>query len=452
MARLHEAHSRHARYYLHLCIQSSPSRPIASSSIHNAIENIRKAYDWTAQNFSNDDEIRDLFCRFPLAIGIEAYKGFSRYELINWMKSGLAESAFIAGSQQLKYQLEYSQNLGFLLYETGELKDSLQHYMMALELAVKIHESQAEGRILGMLGQVHSQLGDIDASVEFLKKSLLLMHKLDDAAGEAACLAMLGNNCLALGRNREAVQFFVQCWNSVGDIANQQQLEISALAGVGSAYDNSGEYLLAIPCYKEALSRARELGDRSREAQLSGALGGAYLSSGDLQNALTLQKTSLNLAQQCEDEISAARALSGLGACYFFLTQYEEAQNYQQEACKKSEALGDRLGEATALSALSMTFHQIGMRSQATATMQKALTLFDEISSPLAEPCRRMLSEWRTEEMRDDACVLNLSSKNPSAFIAQLWNSIQRDYLIRYLRATSGVYQHFMSPEWKLDG
>jgi tetratricopeptide (TPR) repeat protein len=391
-----EAHLRHARYYLQLCLQAWSAGASNASRLHSigeAAANIRLGHDWAEAQSGTDDVARDLCCRLPLAIGVVVNDTFARRELIAWHTRALSEAEFIADyGQGLKYQLECSKNLGSVLYEVGELWQSAEFYRNALRYARELADRRSEGQVLGLLGQTLAQMGDHRASIEVLRKSLVIAREVGDVMSEGACLAMLGNNCVALGLNTDAIKFFVEAWNVAG-VGNNRQLEISALVGVALAYSNVGEHSRAILHYNEGLARSRDLGDKAREGQICAALGSVFLSTDDVESAMSMYQMSLNLARECEDRLTEARALAGLGASYFVSAEYVLARENQGKACEMAQILGDRSGEATARHALSMTLQRLELYGQASVEAQRALELFVEIGSPLAESARHLRNE-----------------------------------------------------------
>jgi tetratricopeptide (TPR) repeat protein len=398
-----EAHLRHARHYLQLCLQvgSASSRGLSrQQTLGDAAANIRIGRNWAEVQSRTDDVARDLCCRFPLAIGVAVDGAFARHELITWHKKSLSESEFITDHDQgLKYEFECSRLLGSLLYEVGELRQSMEYCRRARDCARELADSRGEGQVLGVLGQTLAQMGDHRGSIDVLRSSLAIAREVGDLVSEASTLAMLGNNCVVLGRNRDAIKFFVEAWNLAG-VANNRQLEISALVGVGLAFNNAGECSRAIPYYNESLARARDLGDKAREGQICAALGSVFLSLSEIETAISMYQMSFNLARESEDRLTEARALAGLGGAYFASGDDVHARENQGKACEMARMLGDRPGEATARQALSMTLQRLQLYDEASVEAQRAIELFVEIGSPLAESARRLRNELQAQSRK----------------------------------------------------
>jgi tetratricopeptide (TPR) repeat protein len=398
-----EAHLRHAKYYLQLCLQtrnSGAGGELWRETLGTSAANIRLGHNWAEERSQTDSVARDLYCRFPLAIGVEVNGAFARHELIAWHKKSLSESEFIADHRQgLEYQLECSRNLGSLFQEIGELRQSVDNYLNALDCAHQLADRRGEGQVLGLLGQTLAQMGDHRASIKALRESLVIAREVDDVMSEGSCLAMLGNNCIALGLNTDAINFFVEAWNAAG-VGNNRQLEISALAGVGLAYSNLGDYSRAILYYNEALARSRALGDKAREGQICLALGSAFLSLEDLESAIATYQMSADLAREAEDRITETGALAGLGASHFASGNYVLARENQEKACDLAQMLGDRPGEATTRQALSMTLQRLELYGEADLEAQRAHQLLVATGSPLAESARRLRNELQASSQK----------------------------------------------------
>ena len=402
MANKHEASLRHAMHYLGQCFKLTERQRRLAADARQAIESfrddvphIRLAWEWAERSAETYADACDLCCRYPLAIGRAGTTVFARTELIAWHEKAMKQLASMTNDQQrLKYKLEYLKNLGFFHFEIGQLERSYEYYNAALPFVrtESIRDRKSEGEILGMLGQIHSQRGDLDLSTNLLMQSLTIARELNDIRGKGASCAALGYNYLIRGLNREAIELFVEVWNAAGEDGDRQ-LEISALAGVAGAYTNTGRFPSALPLYQEALGRARQLHDRAREGQIQGALGNAYLYSGDVIAARVAFQTSLAISDECSDGISRARALTGLGACDFTEGHYATAKEAQSHAIQIAKLLGDHLGEAEARHGLSVTLRELEERAEALSQARQALVLFERIDPQLGKRTRDLLSE-----------------------------------------------------------
>ena len=397
MPRLRDACLRHANYYLKLCLDASAAEWITnvSKSRTEIVPNVQKAHDWAAAAMVTDDAACDLFCRYPLAIGIAGAIVFPQVTLTEWHEGALQQTEFIIDADvRLKYQFECTKNLGQLYFEQGDLKRSPEYLDRAEGLARAAHDRASEGRVLGMSGQVWSQLGDSDAALSRLTQSLAIAAELQDHLGVGRCFAVMGDVYLGLGRNKEAVEYFVQCWNIACD-CNYKQLKVSAMMGVASAYCNSADYDLALKFCQECLELTRLAGDKAHEAQVHGLFGVLRFNLGKFADAQLSYQASFDLAAECNDAISELRALLGLGACCFAAQDYALAEQHQNKALQMAAQLGDRGGEAQAHHGLSMTFAKLGQESLAMFHSEQSMEIFLEIKSPFADSATAWLETLR---------------------------------------------------------
>jgi tetratricopeptide (TPR) repeat protein len=166
----------------------------------------------------------------------------------------------------------------------------------------------------------------------------------------------------------------------------------------------------------QALSAARECGDRTAEASMLNALGGCYYYRGDFQRATDHFGQSLALARRVGDRLQESRALCNLATVDDQQGRYQQAANRQRQALAISRELGDRYGETAALLDLGLVCFRQGRYELAASHLQRALALSREINyrygeahvlTNLGEACYRQGQHQQAAVHLRDALALS---------------------------------------------
>jgi tetratricopeptide (TPR) repeat protein len=195
-----------------------------------------------------------------------------------------------------------------------------------------------------------------------------------------------------------------------------------ALANLGIAYRQLGQYTQALNAYRQAAKQLLEKGDRSSVGNILGNIGSIYGQLGSYDLAKQLYQQSLELANQHHDAIGESLALTNLatiaanqnkpeeaielyqqslarnpdptrqsatwinlGATYHALNQRDRALQYYQQALQTAQKNGDRRHESEALGSLALIDEDQKQYSQAIAKFRQSLKIAQELQDPAFE-------------------------------------------------------------------
>ncbi len=148
---------------------------------------------------------------------------------------------------------------------------------------------------------------------------------------------------------------------------------------------NRKELHQGIPLAEEALSIARELGDRRRELHCLVAIANQRLSLND-PTGWELSEHALNLARELGDQLYEVGILTKMGQVYSLSEQPERGMPYLETALPLSRELGDRIAEANLLRLIALQFERDGDYDRfLTAYQQDQLRISREINHRLIE-------------------------------------------------------------------
>ncbi len=244
-------------------------------------------------------------------------------------------------------RIKVLQDLGGVHYHLGEVRQAIEHYEQALEIAREIGDRRSEGIALGSLGNAYAALGESRRAIELYEQSLAIYCEIGDRRSEGAALCHWGAANAALGETRRAIEHFEQALEIARNIGDKRG-EGATLGNMGAAYADLGETRRAIELYEQALAIDREIGDRRGEGVNLSNLGEAYAALGETRRAIELYEQALTIARN----------------------------------------IGDRMGEGNALWNMALAYESLGEAGQA-------------IESPRTEVVRRQLARWQEEAGSD---------------------------------------------------
>jgi len=168
------------------------------------------------------------------------------------------------------------------------------------------------------------------------------------------------------------------------------------LGNLGNAHAALGNAKKAIEYYEQALAISREMiGDRRNEGAWLGNLGNAYADLGDAKKAIEYYEQALAIFREIGDRRGEGADLGNLGSAFYRMDDIDKARDYYEEQQKIAQEIGDRNGEANALWGQAICLQKKNDPKRAIKKAENALSIFEQIESPVASIMRELLAEWR---------------------------------------------------------
>jgi len=149
--------------------------------------------------------------------------------------------------------------------------------------------------------------------------------------------------------------------------------------------DGGGHYTEAITIHSHARLAARQIADRTAEAEALINLGVLSLRQGSQPEAAARMQQSLALYRQAGDRPGEIRALGNVGIVHLQLGRYPEATRHLQQALDLLGDTGDQISQARLLNALTTIDLRQGRYEQATRRTRDALSLFRQVGDRAGE-------------------------------------------------------------------
>jgi tetratricopeptide (TPR) repeat protein len=164
-----------------------------------------------------------------------------------------------------------------------------------------------------------------------------------------------------------------------------QKVEAEGLLQNGVQQLNQGQFPEALATFQQALTRFREIGDRSGEGKTLNNLGSVYDNLGQYPKAIEFYQQALAIIREVRNHAVEGTILSNLGSVYDNLGQYPKAIEFYQQALAMIQEVGDKSGEGTILNNLGLVYDNLGQYPKAIEFYQQALFIHRELGSRAEE-------------------------------------------------------------------
>ena len=283
--------------------------------------------------------------------------------------------------------------LGRVEEERGDLE-------RLLPIAEASDDSSKHGEIRLLWSDFHRRCGQFEESKQQGELALAAMEESGDASGRANALTHIGNALEGAGQFQEAREYAqraLDVFRELDALAGQA----ASLKSLGIISARLGELPGAMERFGEARDIYRRLGDRKGEADILGNLGALSYYLGDYETCIEYTEQAQPLFHEMGNRIGSAKCRTNLGNSYSALGAFAEGLEHHERALDVYEQLEDASGQADSLCNMGIALGTLGVGGQleltfrthpegrklkaATETTGRALKLYSEIGSQRGE-------------------------------------------------------------------
>ncbi|MBD2165342.1 CHAT domain-containing protein [Calothrix membranacea FACHB-236] len=258
--------------------------------------------------------------------------------------------------RQIKYRPGEGRTLkgiGNVYYDLHDFNQAISYQQQALEIAQSTKDRDLAARALNNLGINYRALGNLPQAIAYYEKALAIAREIKNLDREASTLENLGYTHVSVNLPK-AIDYLEQAVvvlrkQSVGSPDTQLRLRkqetdiLIALArnyyltgvykGVVESQVPGGSFDRAIATYQQAITIAKQTGDRRQLAEALLGLGNMYNAKSKYTEAVEPLQQALKIFQTDQKSPSKLRdTLSKLGEVYKSLRQPESALKYYQQS------------------------------------------------------------------------------------------------------------------------
>lgn len=283
-------------------------------------------------------------------------------------------------------------NLG-ILYETkGDLKEALNYYQNAIQMAKKLHNPELLAKSYYNMAILFRKIGNypkaIDAAYEALKNFELLQKQ----EARLSTLIVLGNLYMEQNKVEEADSIYSLILGDI-DSARYSLQYADVLTNLGQLYLKKDELLTdttakeikkqlrlqAIQYYQRAGKIYEALNKKVELANVYLNLANAYLYLDQYLKALEYLNKAMNFYERLKIKTQLAKCYLTLSIIYQELKEYPKALLAAQKAQNLSLEIGSKPTLSNALKELSSIYQKMGDYKNAFRTLAKHVEIYKEL-------------------------------------------------------------------------
>lgn len=206
-----------------------------------------------------------------------------------------------AAAEDVRGQLDALIRLAALAFARQDYEGTLSAIEQGLSLTEQCDAPQFEGRLLILLGDLESTLGQFGGAEDAYREALSVLRPLEDWATIGTTLDKLGALYLAQERYQDAVAVLKQTV-PIFERIQRADLLAGALDKLGEAHAALLQWEAAQAAYARAIGLAYARGDLALTFELLADLGAVAESSGELAGAVRSYQQALYVAFELSDE------------------------------------------------------------------------------------------------------------------------------------------------------
>lgn len=227
--------------------------------------------------------------------------------------------------------------------------------------------------------KIYWQLGIWGYYEEQVKICMLMLEKLDNQV-DITWLNTLSSAYQNLGQYQQAIHSS-QKQLDIANIINDDQGKGYALGDFGRIFRDQGKYDDASIYFQDALMLLEKIDDKWGKCSIFGHWGLNYFYSGQFQQAIDYYEKYLELAHQTNNNRAESDALINLGYAYCNLADYNKAVENLKKALSIADKIDDLKCQGLALGNLGITFGHLEKYEEALENLLLALGIFKKIKA-----------------------------------------------------------------------
>lgn len=265
---------------------------------------------------------------------------------------------------------------GRAAYESEGPGAALPLFEKALAGCRETGDRRCEAIALGLVGNCHKRLGDLDTALVELRQALAMKKLLGDRLEEGKALSHLGLLLWERAEYGEATRCLEEA-AAIGRALGDAKLEGSALNNLGLVLDEQGEYERSARAYRRALELYRKTDFPRGEGDALGNLGGVSLLLGRFREAAGWYRQALAISERLGNRTAMSQDLGNLALCHAGLGETGEALTRFDRALALARETGLAKEEADWLKGKGALLFQTGRHAQGLDLVRGALARYE---------------------------------------------------------------------------
>ncbi|MCC7302672.1 MAG: tetratricopeptide repeat protein [Bacteroidia bacterium] len=278
-------------------------------------------------------------------------------------------------------------NMGYSLTDLGKLDESLNNYLLALDMYAQTGDALGEGKCLNDIAYIYQYQGNLQEAMNYYKKALEIFEGVGDRENIAATTNNIGLLLHSQDDYKNALTYYLKSIEMKKELGNKKSLAMS-YNNIGTIYLENNQLNLAMEAMEESLRLRREAGDKAGEAQSLVNIGAIYRKYPDYPKALNYFLEALKIQQELGNRIDLGINLNNVASVYLRTGELNLAEKYAFQAY----TTGKELNYADLIKDASKQLSTIYVLKNDYKTGYKYLVEFKNIEDSLmsADAARKM--------------------------------------------------------------
>jgi class 3 adenylate cyclase/tetratricopeptide (TPR) repeat protein len=260
----------------------------------------------------------------------------------------------------------------------GEFEGAVDDLSLVLAAARKDGDIAKEQRMLVSMGMVYRRADDYENAMSHLSKALDVARNADDRRGMADALYHLGSVAWSEGDNFQSTEYHQEALEICQELGLTDLIAVQAYHGRAEAYWLSGLPQQAYGMFDESLKLARQISDKSYEAENHQMLGLMCTGVFGIANYVKGKEhgvKSLEISEEAHLHWHTVPSLYTMALISMGSGEYQRAHEYVVRAKVQAEELGAVRLLAIGLGFEAMLYEELDLLQRAEATNSEGVEI-----------------------------------------------------------------------------
>lgn len=296
-------------------------------------------------------------------------------------QSYLNEAKRLAKNSATKiYLVNAYHQVGYTLYNKGELELALDNLTAALAIAVDIDDINTEGDLHNDIGLVYKNWGKYDVAIGHFGKAMDCYQKGSNLEGVAMASNNIGQIYYYTSNYPKAIEYFKRYYDVNLSLGNSRAVA-GASNNIASAYIELNESDKAMEFYLVALRIYDSLGVKVGVGVIKDNIGTLMQRKGMLSDALSFHLKALEIFKELNSNTRICFTLKNIGHVYHLMGNQKEGANTLEEALALAKRLGIRETEKEIYETLASIYASTNNYPKAYENLSRYVVVKDSLVS-----------------------------------------------------------------------
>jgi len=283
----------------------------------------------------------------------------------------------VPDTSKIRTEAERLMSQADTLQQAGQIENALELYQLALDKCEQIGAKQEQSQILGNLGFLYNKQRKSQEALSAFKRKLQVERELGNREAQCEVLDRMARiYALSLYDQLEATKYLLESLALARELGNRS-LEANALWGLACHYDNNARWDSSLVLAEQCLALYQELEDKEKEGFALNLIGINYKMSGNLGKSLDYLQKSLALFKESGIPRGEFFASGNLATVLGLLGDHQQELGQFQRCLEIARESGDSLILAQGLHAVGLGYIEIRNYAETLSYCREALAIYE---------------------------------------------------------------------------